>query len=1180
MPEKWDQIKQLFTLALERNPEERSEFLRVACAGDDFMRSEVESLLSSYDENTGFLEDCPAATLQSRFMTGRRIGAYRILGECGHGGMAVVYLSERDDQQYRKRVAIKMVKAGYNSDDILRRFYNERQTLATLDHPNIVRLLDGGSTEDGRPYLVMDFVEGLPILEYCDLHRVTIRERLRLFCSVCAAVQYAHNKFVIHRDLKSRNVLITNDGIPRLLDFGIAKLLNPECAQTLPQTQTHWRPMTPEYASPEQLRGELVTNATDIYSLGVLLYELLTGHRPYPAHHSLFELERLVWEEEPESPSSGISRSEEIVQDDGSRIAITPELVSQARGVRPVELRRQLRGDLDTIVLKALRKEPPLRYLSAKEFSEDIERHLTGLPVRARKPTFFYRTGRFLRRHRESLATAGMVLALTGALGTWQARKIWKHPSTEVNARPSIAILGFKNLSNSSEAAWLSTAFSEILTSELAAGEKLRTVPGETVARTKIDLGLLEAESLDSATAQRLRKNLDIDFVVLGSYLDSAGGQVRLDVRVQGTARAETIATVSEIGSETQLTDLVVHAGRRLRQDLGIRELSPAESAAIEASVPSNPKAMRLYAQGLAKLRAFDTLAARDVLERAVAADQSYPLAHSALAQTWLALGYEPKAQREAKRAVALAGNLSREDRLVVEGRYYEASKQREKAIETYRTLFSFFPDNLQYGLYLGKALVAGEHGPDALNLVTQLRKLAEPEGDDPQIDLVRAEAAAQLSDNEGAVGAAETAARKAAASGAKLLVGRARSFQCRAFANLGKPQESRKACEEARRTYEEAGDLAGVARALHAMGEVPLNQGNLDQAKEVYDQALSITRKIGDKKGEGRELGNIALIYSQLGDFATANKIYREALAISRETGNKHDVAVDMGNIGDVLHAEGRLREALAEYQAALALTREVGFKSSEAIDIQLIGDVLADLGDLNGARRMYEQALPIQRDIGERSYYAGTLVSVGNVLRQKGDLNGAKRAYEEALSIRQQLGEKGSEAESQLPLSELYCDLGQAAVAEKMAEAAAQEFRAEKETNYEILAETVLSRSLLQQGKIEDAQRTMARALRLSEKSKAVTVRLPLKIQNAYVRAAAKDPAGSEQAARSALAAATHFGFTRFRFEASLALGEIQMRGKSRRAGRARLEELIRAAQSKGFELIARKALAELNT
>jgi serine/threonine protein kinase len=316
-------------------------------------------------------------------MIGKKIGAYRIVGHCGQGGMAVVYLGERDDGQSHKRVAIKMVSGWGSNEAIRQRLFFERQTLAALDHPNIVKLLDGGDTDDGLPYLVMDFVDGVPIDKYCDLKRLSIPDRLELFRTVCGAVQYAHDRAVIHRDLKPGNILITSDGTPRLLDFGIAKLLNPEFMQAPLVTQSDWRPMTPDYASPEQVRGEAVTHATDIYSLGVVLYELLTGLRPYRVrHHSFSEFERLVCQVEPELPSSMIERTEERGPGDAATsVAITRELVAQSRGLGRTELRRRLQGELDAIVMKALRKEPQQRYASAQKLADDIERHLKGMPA-------------------------------------------------------------------------------------------------------------------------------------------------------------------------------------------------------------------------------------------------------------------------------------------------------------------------------------------------------------------------------------------------------------------------------------------------------------------------------------------------------------------------------------------------------------------------------------------------------------------------------------------------------------------------------------------------------------------------------------------------------------------------------------------------------------------------------
>jgi serine/threonine protein kinase/Flp pilus assembly protein TadD len=469
MPEKWDQVKELFALAQDLDPGERSGFLRKACAGDDSLLAEVESLLSSFDSAPTFLEDSPAAGLasaQSRALNGKRIGSYRILREIGQGGMAVVYLAERADDEYRKQVAIKMLKPGTGRDEILRRFRIERQALAALDHPSIVRLLDGGSTEDGLPYLIMEYVDGVRIDQYCDAHKLPITERLQLFRAVCMALQYAHENLVIHRDLKPSNILITKQGVVRLLDFGIAKVLNPQWSPEATLTQTDWRPMTPDYASPEQIRGQAITTATDVYSLGVLLFELLSGHRPYRSTgQSLLEVERMVCETEPEKPSLVIYRKEENGSDPGDSVSpITPERVSSERGLQPSELERRLRGDLDTIVMKALEKDPSRRYGTAAELSADIGRYLLHEPVLARPASATYRTRKYVRRHPVGVTVAaGLVLLLAGfaVMQFFQLRRITRERDRATRVTEFMEAM-FK-VSNPSEARGNSITAREIL---------------------------------------------------------------------------------------------------------------------------------------------------------------------------------------------------------------------------------------------------------------------------------------------------------------------------------------------------------------------------------------------------------------------------------------------------------------------------------------------------------------------------------------------------------------------------------------------------------------------------------------------------------------------------------------------------------------------------------------------
>jgi serine/threonine protein kinase/tetratricopeptide (TPR) repeat protein len=358
---------------------------------------------------------------------GLRIGPYRVLREVGHGGMGAVFLAARADDQYQKRVAIKVVKSGAFGEDAVRHFRRERQILASLDHPNIAKLLDGGATDEGLPYIVMDHIEGQPIDRYCDAHQLPTADRLKLFRSVCGAVQYAHRNLVVHRDIKPSNVLVTTDGVPKLLDFGVAKLLNPGLSGE-PLTATGLA-MTPEYASPEQARGEPITTATDVYSLGVLLYELLTGRRPYRLKsHQAVDVLRAVCEEEPERPSTAVGRTEELPATDGaSSTLVTAEAVSQARAATPDKLQRRLKGDLDNIVMTALRKEPQRRYPSVEALSEDIRRHLQGLPVTARKSTFGYRAGKFVRRNKTAVTAAVAIAALIlafGATSVLQSRRI------------------------------------------------------------------------------------------------------------------------------------------------------------------------------------------------------------------------------------------------------------------------------------------------------------------------------------------------------------------------------------------------------------------------------------------------------------------------------------------------------------------------------------------------------------------------------------------------------------------------------------------------------------------------------------------------------------------------------------------------------------------------------------
>ena len=418
--DRWRRLQEAFHGALGVDPSERVAYLDEVCAGDAELRQEVEALIAASGDEPDLADEvnrAASAAFSTTPLVGARLGPYRIVREVGQGGMGRVFLALRDDDQFQRRVAVKVAHAAH-APELFSRFRSERQILAGLDHPNIARLLDGGTTEEGVPYLVLEFVEGEPIDRYCDARQMAVAERVQLFCAVCAAVHYAHQNLIVHRDLKPANVLVTPDGIPKLLDFGIAKLLKPELlAQAPALTTALHRPMTPEYASPEQVRGEGLTTASDVYSLGVLLYELLTGCRPLNLEgQTPSGIERLVSDVEPEPPSTATLREPKGA--DG----LTAEQRARDRETSPEKLRRLLEGDLDNIVLMALRKSPARRYASAEQLAEDLRRHLDGLPVRARKDTIRYRSAKFVRRNRYALGTAAVIFAVVAGFGVNRAQ--------------------------------------------------------------------------------------------------------------------------------------------------------------------------------------------------------------------------------------------------------------------------------------------------------------------------------------------------------------------------------------------------------------------------------------------------------------------------------------------------------------------------------------------------------------------------------------------------------------------------------------------------------------------------------------------------------------------------------------------------------------------------------------
>jgi eukaryotic-like serine/threonine-protein kinase len=711
-PNNWDRAKELFEAALELDPSQRATFLAANCHQAS-LQQQVERWLIDYQAAGSFL-DKPAlhsadetAEIEDP-MINRRLGAYKLVRRLAQGGMAAVFLAVRADDEYHKEVAVKLVRPGLDSQDLMNRFRNERQTLAGLDHPNIVRLLDGGSTPEGAPFLVMEYVEGRPIDEYCDQHKLSVDDRLHLFGEVCDAVQYAHEKLVIHRDLKPSNILVMADGAPKLLDFGIAKVLNPEPSnQGWLATQTGLRCMTPAYASPEQARGKSVTTQTDVYSLGVVLYELLTGHRPYRlTQHSPAEIERAICEQEPEIPSTAISRIENDTSPDGKPITKTPELVSLTREGEPDKLRRRLRGDLDNIVLKSLQKEPQYRYGSVAEFSKDIDRHLQHQPVKARPSTFAYRVSKFVQRHKAAVSAAVAVLIVIAALASFAfnsgIRGRLGRGSTQTSIQ-SLAVIPLVNISGDSAQEYLSDGLTDALIGDLAEIGSLKVISRTTSMQYKDT----------KKSLPEIARELNVDGIVEGT-VQRSGDRVRISAQLIYAASDRHLWAKSY---ERDVRD-VFALEREVTEDIARQvqaKLTTPNQQAVAQLRPVDPKALDAYLQGNYHLNQFgngtgdeEKRKAAEYFQQAIDADPQFASAYHGLAKAHLGLLWPSRqdfqiASQAAERAFELDPNSSKV--LLTLGGIKETAWDWAGAEEEYRRAVALNPKSADAHGNLGNIL-------------------------------------------------------------------------------------------------------------------------------------------------------------------------------------------------------------------------------------------------------------------------------------------------------------------------------------------------------------------------------------------------------------------------------------------------------------------------------------------
>jgi len=704
--------------------------------------------------------------------------------------------------------------------------------------------------------------------------------------------------------------------------------------------------------------------------------------------------------------------------------------------------------------------------------------------------------------------------------------------------RRSVAVLGFRNLPERKDEDWLSQAFTEMVSTELAAGGGLRVLSDEDVARAKREIHLINGETLGKSTLDQLRKNPGADIVVVGTYTtmpSKTGDRIRLDIRLQDTANGETVAEDAVTGSKDDLFDLATRAGAQLRQNLGMGALPSGDASFVQASLPSNQNAIRYYSEGKAKLWDFDFVGARDLLVKAVAADPNYPLAHSGLSKAWGHLGYGSKATAEAKRALELSGALPVWERLLIEASYWQTIRNWPRAVESYRSLFELHPDSLEYGLYLA---VAQYHvkPEDALSTLKTLRQLPSPAGDDPRIDLV--EASAQVTQNiSAAQAAANRAIAKGTVQGSHLIMAGGYGILCQQGTAIGvSVEELISDCEKARESATAAGDPNGAARVLNDLAGIYFQRGELPKAESMWREAAKEFRGLHEAEGLAATSNNIGAVYLQEGKLSDAKKMFEESIPGYQAIEDKSGLALVLNDLGDLSRLQGNLDIAETKYQQAKATAKEIDDKSAAAYVLSGLGDVLKDRGDLAGARK----------------------------------------SYEESLALRVQSGEKQAEAETHIALASLSIEEGQPAEAEMSVRKSITQFHQEQQADDELTAYIVLVQALLAQGKVADAKLELEHAAPLSAKSQNYLARLQFDWASALALVASGDAQAARPMLGGTLKQAREHGYVGMQFDCRLVIAELEKKSGNAAAAQAQLNALERDANAKGFGLIARKASA----
>jgi tetratricopeptide (TPR) repeat protein len=927
------------------------------------------------------------------------------------GGMGEVYAV--DDLELGIRVALKTILPELAGDDVMReRFRQEIHLARKITHPNVCRLFDLGIHAGQVTFLTMELLEGETL--HARIRRagpLPEAEALPIVEQLAAALSAAHALGVVHRDLKSENVMLvaTPSGSVRAVvtDFGLARSTEGHSV-----VQSGTLVGTAGYIAPEQLDGSGTGPPADLYALGVVLFEMATGRLPFEEENPL---------------ATALARL-------------------RRRAPSPRRFAHRLDRRWERAILRCLERDPSRRFAD----SGSLVAALKGRAPPSKWPW----------------AAAALVVAVLSLAGVaWRTHK----PSRSRSSRPSVAVLDLANAGGRAESAWLSAALGELVSGELTVGDRLRRVAGESVARAERDLAV-KGGALDAASVQRLRALLEADFLVSGSYR-SDGDALEVELTLTDARDGRTLAAVSQRGAASHLFELVERLGERLRAPLGMGGVSVADAEATQTSLPRNPEAARLYAEGLTSFRRFDARTARDQLASAAQLEPEFALIHAALADAWGQLGHGPEQRTEAKRAFELAGTLPRAEQLLIEAKYRAAASEWPRAVELYRALCDFYPDSVEYPLALARLQARSGDAPRARETLAQLRRTVPGAADDPRVDYTDGWACENLSDYACERDLEARAIERARALGSRQLVAMASNDRALACSLLGDRACATAAIEESLRIAHELDDKRMIADALYDRGVSNTRGGAPKQALRDYQDAAAIYAELGADNSHANALIGEADVAGEAGQPDVARRAYEEAMPLIIAVDNKRLLAAAHIGLAQQHLAAGRFDEAQREYEASLAIARSVHKVNSEAAALSGLADVEEMRGELAKANELESQALAIVQRLGDKGNIGHAKGRLAGRMRELGDSERAEPLAREAVRELEAVNDKVWVAEAQRELAAVLLTRGRAAEAVETARASIATL-GDADPDGVADGQALLARALVRAGKLAEAR------------------------------------------------------------------------------------------------------------